>query len=46
MSDLIRLDAVSRRFTLGGTGVAALHRASLRGAEGEDLAVLGVRLVL
>ena len=41
MSDLIRLDAVSRRFTLGGTEVAALDRVSLRVAEGEYLAVMG-----
>ncbi|WP_429092486.1 ABC transporter ATP-binding protein [Aeromonas veronii] len=41
MSDLIRLDAVSRRFTLGGSEVAALDRVSLRVAEGEYLAVMG-----
>ena len=41
MSELIRLDAVSRRFTLGGTEVAALDRVSLRVAEGEYLAVMG-----
>lgn len=41
MSDLIRLDAVSRRFTLGGTEVAALEHVSLRVAEGEYLAVMG-----
>lgn len=41
MSDLIRLEAVSRRFTLGGTEVAALDRVSLRVAEGEYLAVMG-----
>ncbi|KAB0663151.1 ATP-binding cassette domain-containing protein, partial [Aeromonas veronii] len=41
MSDLIRLDAVSRRFTLGGSEVAALDRVSLRAAEGEYLAVMG-----
>ena len=41
MSDLIRLDAVSRRFTLGGTEVAALAQVSLRVAEGEYLAVMG-----
>ena len=41
MSDLIRLDAVSRRFTLGGSEVAALERISLRVAEGEYLAVMG-----
>lgn len=41
MSELIRLDAVSRRFTLGGTEVAALDRVSLRIAEGEYLAVMG-----
>ena len=41
MSDLIRLEAVSRRFTLGGTEVAALAQVSLRVAEGEYLAVMG-----
>lgn len=41
MSDLIRLEAVSRRFTLGGSEVAALDRVSLRVAEGEYLAVMG-----
>ncbi|MGN4933913.1 ABC transporter ATP-binding protein [Aeromonas rivipollensis] len=41
MSELIRLDAVSRRFTLGGTEVAALEHVSLRVAEGEYLAVMG-----
>ncbi|MFQ2010882.1 ABC transporter ATP-binding protein [Aeromonas veronii] len=41
MSDLIRLDAVSRCFTLGGSEVAALDRVSLRVAEGEYLAVMG-----
>ena len=41
MSELIRLDALSRRFTLGGTEVAALDRVSLRVAEGEYLAVMG-----
>ncbi|OLF23026.1 macrolide ABC transporter ATP-binding protein [Aeromonas sp. YN13HZO-058] len=41
MSDLIRLEAVSRRFTLGGSEVAALERVSLRVAEGEYLAVMG-----
>ena len=41
MSDLIRLDAVSRRFILGGSEVAALDRVSLRVAEGEYLAVMG-----
>ncbi|MFM4829819.1 ABC transporter ATP-binding protein [Aeromonas rivipollensis] len=41
MSDLIRLEAVSRRFTLGGTEVAALEHVSLRVAEGEYLAVMG-----
>lgn len=41
MSDLIRLEAVSRRFTLGGSEVAALERISLRVAEGEYLAVMG-----
>ncbi|KRW52536.1 macrolide ABC transporter ATP-binding protein [Aeromonas allosaccharophila] len=41
MSDLIRLDAVSRRFTLGGSEVAALDRVSLLVAEGEYLAVMG-----
>ena len=41
MSELIRLEAVSRRFTLGGTEVAALDRVSLRVAEGEYLAVMG-----
>ncbi len=41
MSDLIRLEAVSRRFTLGGTEVAALEHVSLRVAEGEHLAVMG-----
>lgn len=41
MSDLIRLDAVSRRFTFGGTEVAALEHVSLRVAEGEYLAVMG-----
>lgn len=41
MSDLIRLDAVSRRFTLGGSEVAALDRVSLRVTEGEYLAVMG-----
>ncbi|PNW69106.1 ABC transporter ATP-binding protein [Aeromonas veronii] len=41
MSDLIRLDAVSRRFTLGGSEVAALDRVSLRVAEGEYLTVMG-----
>lgn len=41
MSDLIRLEAVSRRFTLGGTEVAALEQVSLRVAEGEYLAVMG-----
>ncbi|MFM5240343.1 ABC transporter ATP-binding protein [Aeromonas rivipollensis] len=41
MSELIRLDAISRRFTLGGTEVAALDRVSLRVAEGEYLAVMG-----
>ena len=41
MSDLIRLDAVRRRFTLGGTEVAALDHVSLRVAEGEYLAVMG-----
>lgn len=41
MSDLIRLDVVSRRFTLGGSEVAALDRVSLRVAEGEYLAVMG-----
>ncbi|WP_421321257.1 ABC transporter ATP-binding protein [Aeromonas veronii] len=41
MSDLIRLDAVSRHFTLGGSEVAALDRVSLRVAEGEYLAVMG-----
>lgn len=41
MSEIIRLDAVSRRFTLGGTEVAALEHVSLRVAEGEYLAVMG-----
>ncbi|WP_342059893.1 ABC transporter ATP-binding protein [Aeromonas sp. OTU364] len=41
MSDLIRLEAVSRRFTLGGAEVAALAQVSLRVAEGEYLAVMG-----
>ena len=41
MSDFIRLEAVSRRFTLGGSEVAALDRVSLRVAEGEYLAVMG-----
>ncbi|MFQ2102091.1 ABC transporter ATP-binding protein [Aeromonas sanarellii] len=41
MSDLILLEAVSRRFTLGGSEVAALDRVSLRVAEGEYLAVMG-----
>ncbi|MFM5139218.1 ABC transporter ATP-binding protein [Aeromonas rivipollensis] len=41
MSELIRLEAVSRRFTLGGSEVAALDRVSLRVAEGEYLAVMG-----
>ncbi|MEB8285060.1 ABC transporter ATP-binding protein [Aeromonas veronii] len=41
MSDLICLDAVSRRFTLGGSEVAALDRVSLLVAEGEYLAVMG-----
>ena len=41
MSELIRLDAVSRRFTLGGTEVAALEHVSRRVAEGEYLAVMG-----
>ncbi|HHQ4748706.1 ABC transporter ATP-binding protein [Aeromonas veronii] len=41
MSDLIRLEAVSRRFTLGGSEVTALDRVSLRVAEGEYLAVMG-----
>ncbi|WP_265435388.1 ABC transporter ATP-binding protein [Aeromonas media] len=41
MSDLIRLEAVSRSFTLGGTEVAALAQVSLRVAEGEYLAVMG-----
>ncbi|MDX7921398.1 ABC transporter ATP-binding protein [Aeromonas media] len=41
MSDLIRLEAVSRRFALGGTEVAALAQVSLRVAEGEYLAVMG-----
>ncbi|ATY81881.1 macrolide ABC transporter ATP-binding protein [Aeromonas veronii] len=41
MSDLIRLEAVSRRFTLGGSEVAALDRVSLRVTEGEYLAVMG-----
>lgn len=41
MSDLIRLEAVSRRFSLGGSEVAALDRVSLRVAEGEYLAVMG-----
>ncbi|MFQ1618063.1 ABC transporter ATP-binding protein [Aeromonas veronii] len=41
MSDLIRLEAVSRRFTLGGSEVAALDCVSLRVAEGEYLAVMG-----
>lgn len=41
MSELIRLDAVSRRFTLGGIEVAALEHVSLRVAEGEYLAVMG-----
>ena len=41
MSELIRFEAVSRRFTLGGSEVAALDRVSLRVAEGEYLAVMG-----
>lgn len=41
MSELIRLEAVSRRFTLGGSEVAALAQVSLRVAEGEYLAVMG-----
>ncbi|WP_338891431.1 ABC transporter ATP-binding protein [Aeromonas rivipollensis] len=41
MSDLIRLEAVSRRFILGGSEVAALAQVSLRVAEGEYLAVMG-----
>ncbi|MDM5084274.1 ABC transporter ATP-binding protein [Aeromonas rivipollensis] len=41
MSELIRLEAVSRRFTLGGTEVAALEHVSLRVSEGEYLAVMG-----
>ncbi|MGY3945938.1 macrolide ABC transporter ATP-binding protein [Aeromonas allosaccharophila] len=41
MSDLIRLEAVSRCFTLGGSEVTALDRVSLRVAEGEYLAVMG-----
>ncbi|WOX47212.1 ABC transporter ATP-binding protein [Aeromonas sp. XH] len=41
MSELIRLEAVSRRFTLGGSEVAALEHVSLRVAEGEYLAVMG-----
>ena len=41
MSELIRLEAVSRRFILGGSEVAALAQVSLRVAEGEYLAVMG-----
>ncbi|MGL5038032.1 MAG: ABC transporter ATP-binding protein [Aeromonas sp.] len=41
MSDLICLEAVSRRFTLGGSDVAALDKISLRVAKGEYLAVMG-----
>lgn len=41
MSELIHLEGISRRFSLGGTEVAALDRVSLRVAEGEYLAVMG-----
>ena len=41
MSELIRLDGVSRRFTLGGSKVAALEQVSLRVDAGEYLAVMG-----
>ncbi|MGL4251580.1 MAG: ABC transporter ATP-binding protein [Aeromonas sp.] len=41
MSELIRLEAVRRHFTLGESEVAALEQVSLQVAEGEYLAIMG-----